>query len=518
MKNLLLIALLFISTWVSAQQVEPARYEVNRWNKEQGFHFRSFDEQGGLVLYETEKTDKEKRRLWNFACIDSSLYETRSDLIPLPDKLKFVDSGNDDRFAAFLFVNEGNKKAADSLDFLVVSFNREEKTYQTFWNKWPEKSVPLSVEVADGTMMMALNNKSGNGALYFYDLSNNQFRTVTLSSGSYVLFQTEAFQKEHCFVVAAKMYEDKHFVSTSFNVYSLTGNLQGSYRYENIPNAALGRMVFRFDAFRNLVVIGTLERETGRKVNLEGVTENFDKESLGVVWMRFINGTPDSKVYLFKDMPEIEHALTASDRVKLREEKLKLSKKQKSTKSEVAFQFLTPRLINFDDLTVFAVEAFMPYYHTETRMSYGYYGYYGGYPYTYTVFDGYDFFSEVLLAFDQEGNLKWQQSVKFDNELTYNLFPHASEGVCYDELVVASPYHNNLRYTAFDKDAQVLMNQQSEKLAPSHGGDYVEDEYFAEMTKWYGNRFLIYGSQIIQNSSQPQAKRSVFYLQKVQYD
>ena len=133
-------------------------------------------------------------------------------------------------------------------------------------------------------------------------------------------------------------------------------------------------------------------------------------------------------------------------------------------------------------------------------MSYGYYGYYGGYPYTYTIFDGYDFFSEVLLAFDHEGHLKWQQSVKFDNELTYELFPHASEGVCYDELVVASPYHNNLRYTAFDKDAQVLMNQQSEKLAPTHGGDYVEDEYFAQMTKWYGNRFLIYGSQIIQNS------------------
>ena len=96
------------------------RYEVNRWNKEQDFHFRSFDEQGGLVLYETEKTDKEKRRLWNFACVDSSLFETRSDLIPLPDKLKFVDSGSDEHFATFLFMNDGNKKASDSLDFLVV--------------------------------------------------------------------------------------------------------------------------------------------------------------------------------------------------------------------------------------------------------------------------------------------------------------------------------------------------------------------------------------------------------------
>ena len=519
MKNLFLIAFLFFTSWVFAQQVEPVRYEVSRWNKDQGCHFLSFGEQGGLMLYETEQTDKQKRRLWNFACLDTTLYETRSDLIPLPDKLKFFDSSSDTRFATFLFVNEDNKKAADTLDFLVVSFNREEKTYKTFWDKWPEKSVPLSIEVVDGTMMMALNNKSGNGALYFYDLASNQCRMITpASSSSFVLFQTESFAKEHCFVVAAKEFENRRFVSTSFQVYSTTGNLQESYYYENIPNAALGRMVFRFDENRDLVVIGTLERETGKKVSLEGVTENFDKESVGVVWMRFVGRTPDSKVYLFKDMPEIEHALTASDRVRLREEKLKLSKNQKATKGEIAFQFLTPRLTDFGDLTVFSVEAFMPYYHTETRMSYGYYGYYGGYPYTYTVFDGYDFFSEVLLAFDKDGHLQWQQSVKFDNELTYDLFSHAGEGVCYDELVVTSPYHNELRYTAFDAQGQPLMNQQEEKLTPIYGADYVEDEYFTQMAKWYDSRFLIFGSQIIQNGSQPKPRRIVYYLQKVQYD
>jgi hypothetical protein len=519
MKRFLLIAFLFITSWASAQQVEPVRYEVSRWNKEQGCHFQALGKADGIMAYETDKTDKEKHRLWSFACLDSTLYETRNDLIPLPDKVKFTASGSDGRFAAFLFVNDGNKKAADTLDFIVVSFDKANGSYQTFWNKWAEKSVPLSINVVDGTMMMAVNNKASNGVLYFYNLTNNQFRTVTTaSSASLVLFQTAAFKNEHCFVVAAKEFENKRFVSTSFQLYSPVGSLQGSCRYENIPSASLGRMGFRFDESGHLVVIGTLERETGRKVNLEGVTENFDKESLGVVWMRFTSSSPESHVYLFKDMPEIEHALTASDRVRLREERLKKQKKESTTLSEIAFQFLTPRLTDFGDLTVFALEAFMPYYHTETRMNYGYYGYYGGYPYTYTVFDGYDFFSEVILAFDRDGKLQWQQSVKFDNALTYDLFPHGGEGVCYDELVVASPYRNRLRYTAFDAQGQVLMNQQEEKLAPIFGADYVEDEYFAQIAPWYGNRFLIYGSQIIQNSTQPKPRRTVFYLQKVQYE
>lgn len=519
MKNLLLIALLFLAYWTSAQQVEPVRYEVDRWNKSQGVHFEPLGLQGGIMVSETDKTDKEKHRLWNFACVDTSLFELRNDLIPLPEKLTFVDSGSDEGFAAFLFVNNDNRKAADTLDYLVACFNRAEKTWKTFWDKWPEKTVARTVEVVDGTMMMAVNNRSGNGSLYFYNLSGNQRRVVIPApSSSFVLFDTETFAKEHCFVVVAKEFENKHFVSTSFLVYAPSGDLQGSYRYSNISNAALGRMGFRFDASRNLVVVGTLERETGRKVNLEGVTENFDKESIGVVWMRFAGANPDSRVFLFKDMPEIEHALTGTDRLRVREERLKKQSKGGATMGEIAFQFLKPNITDFGDLTVFSVEAFMPYYHTETRMSYGYYGYYGGYPYTYTVFDGYDFFSEILLAFDAEGRLKWQQSVKFDNELTYDLFPHCAEGVCYDELVVASPCRNKLRYTSFNREGKPLMNIQEEKLAPTYGADYVDEEYFARIDRWYGSRFLIFGSQVIQNGSLPKPRRWVYYLQKVQYE
>ena len=519
MKKLFLIALLLLTSWAKAQQVEPVRYEVSRWNKVQGSYFESFGAQGGIMISETEKADKDKRRLWNFAVVDTSLYELCSDLIPLPEKLTFVDAGSDESFAAFLFVNDDNKKAADTLDYIVVCFNRTEKTWRTFWDKWPEKTIPLSVEVVDGTMMMAANNRIGNGSLYFYDLAGDQSRIVKPSpSSSFVLFQTEAFPEEHCFIVTAKEFENKHFVSTSFLVYSPKGNLQSSYRYANITNANLGRMGFRFDENKSLVVIGTLECESGRKVSIEGITENFDKESIGVVWLRFVSATPESHVYLFKNMPEIEHALTASDRVRVREEKLKNQKSENTKRGEIAFQFLSPRLTDFGDLTVFSAEAFMPCYHTETRMSYGYYGYYGGYPYTYTVFDGYDFFSEILLAFDKDGHLQWQQSVKFDNELTYELYPHSAEGSCHDELVVASPYRNKLRYTSFNKEGQPLMSLQEEKIAPVYGADYVDEEYFAQIGNWYGSRFLIYGSQVIQNSSQPKPRRWVYYLQRVQYD
>lgn len=517
MNKLILILAIVVSTcWSFAQQVEPARYEIPRTTKDQGCRFESFGPQGGILVYETDKTDKDKKnRLWNFSCVDTCLFEIRNDQIPLPDKMDIAATASDDEFAVFLFTNEKSKKS-DTLDFLTVVFDCKERTYQSFSAKLPDNSVILSADVVDGVMMLAVNSKSGNGDLYFYDLKTHSYRIATPSSErGFVLFQAESMSKQHCFVVAAKEFANKYFVSTAFFVYSSSGTLLKTYRYDNIPNASLGRMAFQMDDNHHLTVIGTLERERNKKIDVEGVIEDFDRESIGVAWIDFASGQAQPKYYMFKDMPNIEMALTSSDRVRVREAKLKKDKKK--SQGEIAFQLLTPRLTSFGDLLVFSAEAFVPVYHTETRMGYGYY-YHGMYPYSYAVFDGYDFISDVLMAFDDKGNMKWQTAAKFSNGLTYDLTPHASETACYGELVVASSSYNNLRYVSFDSNGNAVLTPQSEKIDPKLGADELKDEYFAELKHWYGNRFLIFGSQIIKNSIQANPQRSVFFLQKVQFE
>lgn len=512
---MLILAIVVSTCWSFGQQVEPARYEIARWNKNQGCRFESFGAEGGIMVYETEKTDKSKNRLWSFSLVDTCLFEVRNDLIPLPDKMDITETASDGDFAVFLFTNDKSRKN-DTLDFLAVTFDRKERTYQSFSAKLPEKSVILSAEVVDGVMMMAVNSKSGDGNLYFYDLKTHSYRIATPSSSrNFIIFQTESMPNQHCFVMALKEFENKFFVSTAFLVYSSSGALLKTYHFDNIPNASLGRMAFQMDDNQHLTVIGTLERERNKKIDVEGIIEDFNRISIGVVWMQFASGQPQPKYYMFKDMPNIEMALTSSDRVRVREARLKKNKKQ--SQGEIAFQFLTPRLTPFDSLLVFSVEAFEPVYHTETRMDYGF-GYRGMYPYSYTIFDGYDFFSDVLLAFDKEGNLKWQTAAKFSNELTFDLTPHACESACYDEFVVVSSSYNNLRYVSFNSNGNPISTLQVEKIDPKLGADELVDEYFAETKLWYGNRFLIFGSQIIRNSIQAHPQRSVFFLQKVQFE
>ena len=501
-----------------AQQVETARYEVPRWGKSQSCHFEPFGEQGGMMVVETEKTNEEKQRLWEFVTLDTSLYQLRSDLIPLPDKLTFFDSKSSPHWAVFLFLNEKQQRS-DSVVFWAVTYNRSVEEYSTFTGRLPERSILQSMALIDGTLMLSVNNKGGGGFLSQYDLNHQRQRTITPNIGNdFILFQFEAMPASKEFVLAAREFVDKHYKATRFFVYSHDGRVVQSHRFENGENAGLGRMCFAFDTLHRLTVYATLERESNRKVTVEGMTADFSKEVVGVTWIRFAAEGTQAKTYLFKNLPDIDRALTSSDRLRVKEELLKMQQGKKKEKGEITFQFYAPRLVDFAGHHVFVAEAFQPIYHTETRMDYGYYGIYRSYPVTYTVFDGYDFFSEILLTFDDDGELLWHTSVRFENALCDRLWAHAYEAVAHDELLVASPGEHTLRYEVFDADGVQLLNQQVMPMDFMYGTDSYDDEYDAGLYRWYGNSFLVHGCQRVQNPKLRNTRRTVFYVQKIQYE
>ena len=521
MRRVYLIALFLVSACCAlAQQVETSRFEVNRWSKSQGCRFVSFGEQGGMMVYETEKTDLEKNRLWSFAELDTSLYELRNEKLGLPEKLKLFDAKGSRQWAAFVFVDEKPSRS-DSIDFWILTYHIHDQKFDTIIDKLPERTTLQSIALIDGSLMFSANGKSGDGFLMQYDLYSHHHRTIHPSiDNDYVMFQFVAVPETREFVLAVREFVDKHYKATRFFVYSKEGFLLQSHRYENGENAGLGRMCFAFDASHRLTVYATLERESNRKVTAEGMTEDFSKMAVGVVWIKFAADGPQTKSYLFKNLPDIDQALTSSDRLKVKEETLKVKQGKKKEKGEITFQFYVPRLVRFGDNYVFAAEAFQPIFHTETRMEHGYYGYYGygTYPISYTVFDGYDFFSEVLLAFDEEGELKWHNTVRFENDVCGELSAHAAELVAQDELMVCSPSHNTLRYEVFDTDGLLLLNQQVTPLDFCYSTDTFDDEYDAGLFPWFGNRYLVHGCQVVQNPVLRNTKRTVFYLQKIQYE
>ena len=468
-----------------------------------------------MMVYETDKNDGELGHLWNFITLDSSLYVLDCDSVYLPDRMTYFDARSSVQRSAVVFY-DGKASRNDSITLMVVSYNRQEQRFGTILDRLPERSTLQSIALIDGTLMLSVNNRSGNGSLVQYDLASHRPRVVVPDvDNDFVLFQLAGLPEEGVFVLAVREYVDRHYKATSFIVYSKDGNRLQSHRFENGEGVGLGRLCFAFDAQRQLMVYATLEREGERKVDVEGVTEDFSKIAVGVTWIKFAVEGTRSKTYLFKNMPDIDRALTSSDRLRVREELLRMQQGKTKEQGEIALQFLTPRLVQFGAYRIFAAEAFQPVYHTEMRMEYGYYG---SYPIYYTVFDGYDFFSEILLAFDDEGDLKWQTSVRFENDYCERLFPHAAEAVCDDELLVVSPSHNTLRYEVFDPNGKSLLSQHATTLDFLYATDTFDEEYRSGIFQWYGNRFLVHGCQIVQNPLLRATRRAVYYLQKVQYE
>ena len=307
-RNTLLILVLFSSIFGFAQQVETSRFEVNRWSKSQDCHFEPFGEQGGMMVYETEKTDEEKNRLWSFVTLDTILCERRTDMIPLPDKLKLFDAKSSDQWAVFVFVEEKVIRS-DSVMFFVVTYHRDDQEFSSFSAKQPEQSLLHAVALLDGTLMLSVNNRKGGGKLVQYDLDQNTSRTITPGiANDFIHFSFVACPEEHVFVLAAREFVEKHYKATSFQVYSQGGSLLHSYRFENIENAGLGRMCFAFDDQHQLMVYATLERESNKKVSVEGMMEDFSKVAVGAAWIKFATEGVSVKSYLFKNLPEIEEA------------------------------------------------------------------------------------------------------------------------------------------------------------------------------------------------------------------
>ena len=122
------------------------------------------------------------------------------------------------------------------------------------------------------------------------------------------------------------------------------------------------------------------------------------------------------------------------------------------------------------------------------------------------------------MAFDDEGELLWHQAVRFENDLSDELFAHAFEAVAHDELVVVSPRRNVLRYEVFDVDGASLLDQHSLTMDYLHADDSFEDEYNMGVIHWFGDRFLVHGCQIVRNPSLRVTRRGVYYVQKVEYE
>jgi hypothetical protein len=233
------------------------------------------------------------------------------------------------------------------------------------------------------------------------------------------------------------------------------------------------------------------------------------------------SGMQQARYYNFADLENFFKYLKAKreKRIKSRIER----KKIKGKKIRFNYRFLVHELIPYNNQYILLGEAFYPRYRSMENNSYR--SFFSPFISANTIvqngriFDGYYYTHAVVMCFDKQGNLLWDNSFEINDVRTFTLEQFVKLEIQADKIALLYLFENEIR-TKIIKGDQVLEGKSRDPVRTLYETDIVKKEY-ADQSKleyWYNNYLYAYGVQEIINPS-PQAfgRRRVFYINKVAY-
>ena len=161
-------------------------------------------------------------------------------------------------------------------------------------------------------------------------------------------------------------------------------------------------------------------------------------------------------------------------------------------------------------------EAFYPKYGNG-----GYYGGFGRLPNGQNLaFEGYKYTHAVIIAFDNNGKLQYDNSFEINDVLSYQLDQLVSVGIEQDKIILLYTYENVIRSKIIQRN-EVIEGKAFNDIKLKFEDDIVRnnDSDIGGLKKWYDNYFFAYGVQKIKNLKDRNVdlNREVFYINKINY-
>jgi hypothetical protein len=194
-------------------------------------------------------------------------------------------------------------------------------------------------------------------------------------------------------------------------------------------------------------------------------------------------------------------------------------KKIKGKKIRFNYRFLVHELIPYNNQYILLGEAFYPRY-INSDNSYG--RFFNPYMNPNSIvqngriFDGYYYTHAVVMCFDKDGTLLWDNSFEINDVRTFTLEQFVKLEVEGDRIVLMYIFDNEVR-TKIIKGDQVLEGKSRDPIVTFNQSDLVKnDKTESKLEYWYKDYLYAYGIQEIVNVNPPNpGKRRVFYINKI---
>lgn len=265
----------------------------------------------------------------------------------------------------------------------------------------------------------------------------------------------------------------------------------------------------------NHLIFGREVRPGNNEQLVAGVFGNRMKEfSKGIFVTKLEGDSETTRYYNFSDMENFFKFMKAKreKRVKSRIER----KKIKGKKIRMAYRFLLHELVPYQDKYILLGEAFYPKYQSQNSgfMT----GYAIGVPYGSggRVFAGYQYTHAVVMCFDKQGKMVWDNSFEINDARSFTLEQFVKLEVENDKIAMMYLFDGQIR-TKVIKDNQVLEGKTSDNIKTLREFDRSNrnDVEQGKLDYWYNDKLYACGIQEIINNGL--GKRKVFFINKVTF-
>jgi hypothetical protein len=233
----------------------------------------------------------------------------------------------------------------------------------------------------------------------------------------------------------------------------------------------------------------------------------------------FAGGNGDNLNFInyinFLDLKNFLSYMTERQQNKI--EKKKARKKSEGKEFSINYYIASHDIIVLPDGYLLVGEAYYPTYHTTTYTTYSYSN--GmSMPVTHvtTSFDGYRYTHAFVARFSENGKLIWDQCFEmnpFEKPFYVKKFIQVSQQ--QDEIGLVFASRSQLVSKVLNLDGTIQKDETRELILSGNENEKTV-RTFSNADYWFGNNFLVYGTQKVINTDNKD-KRRVFFVNKVTY-
>lgn len=289
--------------------------------------------------------------------------------------------------------------------------------------------------------------------------------------------------------------------------YDAEGNLQSNYALKPEDN-------------RHLIFARSIKTTNNMQL-VAGVFGGRNSQYSRGLFLASIDpsGMQQLRYYNYGDLENFFKYMKAKreQRVKERIERRKI----KGKKTRFNYRFLVHEIVPYNNQYILLGEAFYPRYITTDRTYYsGFFNpsalYQNSYIRDGRIFDGYRYTHAVVMGFDLQGKLLWDNSFEINDVKTFTLEQFVKLEVQKDRIALLYLFENELR-TKIIKNNEVLEGKTFEPIKTKAENEIVKKEQtdLNKLDYWYSDFFFAYGVQEIINPGT--GKRRVFFINKIAY-